>query len=208
MIRDATNMKTVYIFVNGIKTFPGQSKNWNGRAVTATHARFGGKSCVVAEKVEYYTTALTRSLLQKHRAEKLVKVCSFYRDWNRVLVGHSNGADVILDALHMDHTIRVSRLHLISPAVDWDCHKNGLNGFYRDGQITYPPSIWVAGKDKALRLGGSFFGKLLGYGALGLKGPKPGTLLAQAGYCEPNFGHSDWFNDENFNKTMERIWTS
>lgn len=212
-------MKTVYIFVNGIRTFPGSSKNWNGRAVTATHNKFADRlDTVVAEKVEYFTPALTRGFLQKHRARKLIKVLNYYDGWRTVVVAHSNGADVVLDALRMGEH-RLQRLHLISPAVTWDCKKNGLGALYKDtgtildtfptdGRLREPPCLWIAGKDKALKFGGSFLGRMLGYGALGLKGPKPGTLPHRSGYVEPNFGHSEWFDQTNFDKTMNRIWTS
>lgn len=203
--------KTVYLFVNGIKTRPGASKNWTGRAVTATHEQFQADPWApAAEKVEYHTLAITRAMYQKHRARKLIKVLDHYDPfhWHRVIVAHSNGADVALDALRMAPQHRIQRIHLISPAVTWDCDKNGLGSFLRTGQLSQPPALWIAGKDKALRFGGSWVGRMLGYGALGLKGPKPGTLPCRSGYCEPNFGHSEWFDDKNFENTMHRIWTT
>jgi hypothetical protein len=210
----------VYNFVNGIRTFPGDSDNWNGKAVTATLTR--GPACAKAEKVEYYTLAVTRGMLQKHRAEKLNKVLNRYLfHWgslagNRIhLVAHSNGADVVLDALKAEQAIYRSIEHpfkvdLISPAVSSDCNKNGITDLMKTGVIG-DLRIWIAGKDRALRLGGSAIGRLFGYGTLGLDGPKPGTLQgAPAGVRtihEMSFGHSDWFTDDQFDKTMDRIWT-
>ena len=55
--------KRVYIFVNGIRTRPGASENWTGRAVTWSHTH----SDVFAEKIEYFTLAITRPFGQKKR---------------------------------------------------------------------------------------------------------------------------------------------
>lgn len=201
--------KTVFIFVNGIRTFPGDSDNWNGKAVTATLSR--GPDCVAAEKVEYYTLAITRGMLQAHRAAKLRKVLSRYPDdsFCRVLVGHSNGCDVIVDALNASMRAEpVDELLLISPAIGWDCEKTGLSALLRAGIIRNPLHLWIGGKDRALRLGGSFLGGLFGYGALGLRGPKPGSLSPESAIIrtEPEFGHSTWFEDAHIDDTFDRIW--
>lgn len=196
----------VYIYVNGIKTKPGKMKNWNGRAVTATHV-YHDRLQPKAEKVEYYTSALLRPLQQGKRAGKLIKCAGFYHDWEKVLVAHSNGADVVMDAL-TKRPFHVHHLHLISPANKADCDKNGINEMMEAGYVR-KLTIWIAGKDTALGLASTWFGKMLGYGTLGRTGP----VDAGRGHNieivkEPDYGHSTWFDPKNFNETMARIWNS
>lgn len=200
--------RKVYLYVNGIRTRPGDSKNWNGRATTFTQVN----TQHAAEKIEYYTPALLRPFNQRRRARKLIKVVSYYGEFDKVLVAHSNGADVVLDALRMQPFV-VEHLHLISPAVSSDCEKNGLNRLLRTGLVKRV-TLWMAGQDRALKWASlSAARHLLGYGALGLKGPKnlaplEGGRMVIKG--EPNFGHSEWFAQEggensNFYKTMREV---
>jgi hypothetical protein len=48
---------------------------------------------------------------------------------------------------------------------------------------------------------------MLGFGSLGLTGPKEGTLLDYNIIRNRKFTHSEWFSPENFNNTMKEIWT-
>lgn len=197
-----TKPRTVYIYVPGILTKPGEAKNWCGRAVTRTHLDHPG---VCAEKVEYWTRALLRPIGQKGRADKLAKVLHYYRaaGWRIVLVGHSNGCDVILDALRDMGWPRIEALHLVSAACEADFRKNGLNEFGSSiGRIV----VYIAGKDFALRMAGWLPGRWLGYGVLGKVGPQNVRAgLKIAIIREPLYGHSDWFTDANFQGTMELL---
>jgi pimeloyl-ACP methyl ester carboxylesterase len=189
--------RTIYIFVNGILTFPGDSRNWTGRAVT--HCITNG---ILAEKFEYLSgPGLTRSAFQRNRAAAFARMLSFYEDWNLHLIGHSNGADVILDALAMRGWPRLSSLHLFSPACDEDCDKSGLNSVR-----TAATFIYIAEKDWALRLGGSPVGRFFGFGRLGLAGPV--NYHSPAPYHilrKPNYGHDTWFDSIAWEETMARI---
>lgn len=188
---------SIRIFVNGINTFPGDSRNWTGRAVT--HCITRG---ILAEKFEYLSgPGLTRSAFQRHRAAALARMLSYYEGWTLHLIGHSNGADVILDALAMRGQPPVESLHLFSPACDEDSEKSGLN--HVKSQHTY---IYIAEKDWALRLGGTAVGRFFGFGRLGLDGPQNYTssspfLITR----EPNYGHDTWFDSVAWSKTMDRI---
>ena len=190
--------QTIHIFVNGILTRPGASDNWTGKAVTWTHLRTGHR----AEKIEYFSGLLTRTLFEGVRAHKLAKTLSYYlaADFDVHLAGHSNGCDVILDALRLLKWPRIASLHLISAACSADCHKNGLNEAADSiGNIT----VWIGEKDWALNLAGTKTGWLLGFGNLGLTGPKNTTREIEV-IREP-LGHGDWFNDTHFDRTMERL---
>lgn len=189
--------KTVFILVNGILTFPGESDNWNGKGVTSIHLHTPHR----AEKIEYFVGPFSRVLGQKERARKLIKTLSYYQGWDIVLVGHSNGCDVILDALVEMGWPRIEALHLISGACEADFNKNGLNA--NQGQIGQV-YVYVAGKDWALRLADTFTGRLFGYGALGKSGPVNAERWVVT-VCEPEFGHPTWFDDDHFETTMRML---
>lgn len=202
-------MKTVYLLVNGILTFPGAAKNWNGRGVTWVHTNTEGR----AEKIEYFCTAIGRAFGQRNRATKLFRTASFYSiGWNCVAVGHSNGAAVILSALrdYPNGWPNISHLHLFCAACDADFEKNALNDLIARRRIQRV-TVYVAGQDMALGLAHHWPGKLLGYGTLGLHGPRNvRTGLSQyvaviRGGNWRHYGHSDCWHDDHFEQTMSMI---
>lgn len=194
----------IFLFVTGILNFPGDSHNWNGRAVTWTHLHTPDR----AEKIEYFSGIFTRSLLQRRRAEKLARTISFYHraGFEMHAAAHSNGADVVLDALRLfgsgPHGPRLETLNLLSPACAADCDKSGINDlFARDmlGEVT----VWIAENDWALDLAATKAGWLLGFGTLGRNGPQKARRLIHT--VSAPVGHSGWFDATRFDLTMRRI---
>lgn len=196
-------MTRAYYFVNGILTMPGQSKNWTGKAVTGIHTRLRDQP-TKAEKVEYYTGPITRMFWNKARATRLLKVNRYYEGFEKVVVAHSNGADVVLDAMRLA-PFKIHTLLLISPAVTDDCSDvgNRLNTLLKTG-IIEEFHLWIGKKDLPLRMAKLGVGRLLGYGALGLDGPKNLDQNPQ-GRVEPEFGHSTWFDKDHLEDTLDRI---
>lgn len=195
--------RKVFIYVCGILSFPGASRNWTGRAVTWTHIHTPHK----AEKVEYLAGPVSRLLGQSARAGKLRRTLDFYEGWQIHLIGHSNGCDVILDALR-DRAAAgdlpvIHSLHLISAASSADFDATGLNEFVASRRVRHV-HVWIAGCDTALTLADTFTGRALGYGALGRSGPMNSRVSFEQIH-RPAFGHSDWFSDENFDATMQII---
>ena len=194
--------KTVYIYVCGIMTFPGESGNWTGKAVTWTQTR----PELPAEKIEYFSPGLfSRSIGQEARAEKLVKTLNEYLSRGRriILVAHSNGCDVALDALQQMGWPRIEALHLISGACEADFDQNGLNlalALERIGRVV----VYVAKRDIALYLAASPLGRCFGYGDLGRTGPVNQDFPVET-VVEPEFGHSDWFHGDHFEVTMRML---
>ena len=196
--------RTVFIYIPGILTRPGGAYNWCGRAVTWTHINHEN---LQAEKVEYYSRALTRPFGQQGRAHKLQRVLQFYgsKSYDIHLVGHSNGCDVILDALRSmkddgSVALNIKSLHLVSAACDRDFIRNGLNLWIdKIDRIV----VYIAKRDRALTAANTFFGRMLGYGTLGKHGAinekKPVNHVFRA------FGHSDWWNRNRFDETMQMI---
>jgi len=187
-------MKTSYLYVNGILTFPGESKNWTGRAVTWTHEHSDHQ----AEKIEYFAGPIGSRIHQAERAEKLQKTLAHYTKDNIVLVGHSNGCDVIRDYLEAAKwPSNIIHIHLLSAACEADFDKAGFNN------LKCPITIWIATQDKVLLLAKSWIGALMGYGVLGRTGPVNAKI--PVGIIKRDFGHSGWFTEEETDKTMGRI---
>ena len=213
-------MRSLLIFVPGILTFPGDGRNWSGRAVTFTHLHSASR----AEKVEYFCGPIGRAFGQQKRSEKLFRTLDQYRDdWHITLVGHSNGAAVILQTLNQCYCPRIDSLHLVCAACESSFHKNGLNRL-----LSYPKespavklqhfnaptcgirevSVYVGQRDLALRLAHSWAGRLLGYGVLGLHGPRhvlPSVEARVHKIAWPQFGHSDCWHDDHLSDTLENF---
>lgn len=187
---------------------PGDTRNWNSRAVTWTHIN----TPHVAECVEYYTLAIFRPWQQTRRALRLVEKIESYRFYgdDLVLVGHSNGCDVILDALdRLDFSVKVKQVHLVCGACESNFQKNGLNNALHRKSIG-EVFIYIAGKDSMLRLARSVPGKVLGFGTLGLHGAVKAdpALINQGRITErrwPGYSHSECWTGGNFHDTMQQI---
>ena len=134
------------------------------------------------------------------------------------IVAHSNGANIVLDALRDKGWPPVEHIHLISPACERDLSYLAPRLGNEIGRLT----IWMGGKDMPLRLGDAFGGsskkwvrnlwpgRWLGYGGLGYHGPEGFTAAHfDSGLVqiveEPGFGHSTWFKNGQFDRTMQRI---
>lgn len=210
-------MKRVFIFVNGILSWPSDADGWTDRAVTWTNIRTPWHG----EKYEYACGPLTRRLKQQRRAEGLAKMCRYYADcvgsdqrqheqrWKIHLVGHSNGCDIILRTLKLlPEQVKIECVHFFAAACEADFDANGLNRMLWSGHLG-GAEVYTGGKDHALRFAqitSKFlkpFG--LGYGFLGLVGPKNVDDKRVHEFHEDYFGHSTWFEPAQFPRTMGLI---
>lgn len=199
-------MRRVIFTVPGIRSIPGDAKNWCGRAVTWLHTKTS--EIITAEKIEYFTAAVLRPFGQRDRSDKLVRTASYYDNaiWRKDVVAHSNGTDVVTDALKQDPALRFHTVHLVCAACEADFWKNGLNQCLREGRIRWV-RVYVATDDKALKFAASWFAKkILGYGTLGRRGPCR-VAAEVAGRVETvewnGYGHSTCWDDEHFDDTMK-----
>ena len=197
-------MRHVFIFIPGIDTWPGSSRNWDGRAVTWIHTHSEDQ----AEKVEYFCGPIGRAFGQKDRENKLRRTLNFYRGRDITLVGHSNGAAVILQMMAANtNWPRIQNLHLVCGACEADFNINGLNQLMTQGKVQ-SVFVYVAEADLALRLAHSWPAKMLGYGVMGLHGPQNvlDSVKRDVGLLSwPHFGHSDCWQDRNFDRTMQHF---
>jgi hypothetical protein len=221
--------KRIYIFINGIMCRPGDSHNWNARAVEWIHEHTGHRG----DMVEYFCTIVGRAFFEKTLAEKLAEKISEYvrMGYEVILVGHSNGTALILKALGLLDWPEMVAVHLISAACEEDFEKNGLNFALKNGRVG-KVCVWMSGHDSALHVAKCRVGRWLGYGVLGLDGPqnvteipdhlttpelwKPATIIAApntyymaGGRVQvtkwPTRDHSDCFKPYNFNETLRAI---
>jgi pimeloyl-ACP methyl ester carboxylesterase len=193
--------RRIYIFVNGIMCRPGDAQNWNARAVNWIHLNTEDRAVMV----EYFFTPFSRILRAKSVAEKVAEVLEAYHGWEIFLVGHSNGCAEILEALALMDWPRIEALHLVSAACEADFDRNGLKFAFARRAIG-AVRVWMSGRDSALHLVKCKLGRLLGYGALGVDGPRGADeLLADRRVAVTVWStrdHSDCFKPYAFSETM------
>jgi hypothetical protein len=137
-----------------------------------------------------------------------------FKGWRIILVAHSNGAWVAVNALNLLHwSVPIAELHLISGACDGNFTRNGLNFGLKTGLLGFA-GVYVAGKDMAMRVeetlaGRCLFGIYPGDKPLGLAGasevwsgvkddPRRFKTIT-----EDDYGHSGWWRGDAFGRTMK-----
>lgn len=198
--------RTCYIAINGIRTNPGDAEGWTDRFVTWINTRL--PDGVVAEKFEYYTSALLRRIKQRQRADEISKKVGYYRraGYRIVLVGHSNGCDLIARVLEACGA-EIDAAHLISPAADEEDFAEAI----REGLIRRI-HIYGSRNDGALRFARAtrpLIGWLgLGYGSLGLRVNEFAAIFPEVvhSHNDDTCGHSTWFQrGSRFESLMQAI---
>lgn len=198
----------VFIFVNGILNLPGSHNGWTDRAATWINSRTKDR----AEKFEYFCGPISRRLRISFHAEALAHLIANYTGSRVVLVGHSNGCELICRALRVSG-VPIEDVHLISGACSPDFDRNGLNELMRAHRVLRT-HVYVAEQDLPMRLAkwtGKFLGLLgLGYGILGYKGPlnvDDEFLPRVRTVTRADFGHSTWFEPKHFHNLMVEVAT-
>jgi pimeloyl-ACP methyl ester carboxylesterase len=194
-----------YLFINGILTLSDGRNAWPDRAVTWTESQFAQ----LAEKYEYFSGALTRRIFQAARVRECAQLLRQYAGHDLIVVGHSNGADIVCRLLQTT-PIEIAEVHLLAPAADADFERNGLNEALLTGRLGRV-HLYGSHNDRALQLAQvseclGFLG--LGYGALGRTGPKNvddriADRVQQV--WRDDFDHSTWFSPAQFAATMNLI---
>lgn len=196
--------RRVYILINGILTRPGASDGWTDRGVTWLNLHTAGKG----EKFEYAASALTRRIWQDDRAKAIARMCEFYFEagWEVVLIGHSNGCDLIARVLALCVGRRFRSVHLFAAAADWAPFSLALHAARVGHVFIYASSsdraLWWAGLSRKV---GGWAG--LGYGNLGREVPAAAEATAGCTVIRRNeYGHSDWHaRGERFESTMRLL---
>ena len=208
------DQQTIYFCVNGIQNWPGNPKNWNKRGCTWLHLNTPFK----AQCDEYFTTALTVWIKRQERAKTLAALIRQFAGWRIIIVAHSNGGWVAVNALNLlKWQIPIAALHLVSGACDGNFTRNGLNDGLKTGVLSFC-GVYIAGKDKAMRVeetlaGRCLFGIYPGDKPLGLGGATQvwsGVANNPSRFktvTQDDYGHSDWWLPANFDGTMKYFLT-
>jgi hypothetical protein len=198
-------MNTVYILINGIRTDPDDQHAWTDRLCTLLNLRTPNN--VKAEKFEYQCSATFRRVGQSQRARDLIERVTTYRNegWRVVLIGHSNGCDLI--ARVVGH-LYVPEVHLFAPAAEDNDFAEALEHL-RISRLY----IYGSRNDKALKFA-SFTSRILrwmrlGYGSLGLRGAELAARFPHQtrDRSQHDFGHSTWFEPQRIEETLRLILT-
>ncbi len=196
-------VRRLYLLINGILTNPGNVSSWTDLA----EEWIEDKTPFYAERYEYCSGIFSGKLFQGARVENVYKILERHRDYEISLVGHSNGGDIITRLINKYPFMNFNELHLVASASEADFEKNGLNKALKTCRVK---SIYCycSNRDEALeqaRLSSKIWGWTgLAYGYLGLVGPKnvdPNLQDCVLTKWEA-YGHSDWWNAQNFEKTI------
>ena len=198
--------RTAWLAINGIRFKPGSARGWPERFCDWINCR--QPDGVIADRREYYTTAITRFLRQRQRTDELARKVQRFKNagYRVVLVGHSNGCDVI-GRLLSDLGTAVASCHLIAPAaMETDFEDAILNNSVE------AIHIYGSASDAALRLARVTRALVgwagLGYGSLGLRGSEFAVKWPQVvqDHSNHDYGHSTWFDEgSTFESTMRLL---
>lgn len=203
--------KTIYIAERGVlgwETIFGEWKQWPNLSVAWWHNNTPHK----AQTLTYFIGPILAGLTRRWRAKQFCKLLAQYEGWRIILVAHSEGTATGLLALKLAHYPPVEEIHLVCGACNADYGRNGLNhavALNRAKKIF----IYIAGKDKAMKLEDTYLGSLCfglqcGGTPMGLRGPENMTPEAARRTTIrkwPTFGHSDCFTPFHFDDTMLEI---
>lgn len=197
---------TYYVFINGICTNPGDVSAWTDAAEVwvETHCMQSH-----ATRLEYAADAIFRRMHQEERVDDLEAIVRRLAGRRIILVGHSNGCDIIERFIKRKNYV-IDEIHLIAAASEADFEKNGINNAMKLGFVKSVHVYWSK-KDSALQKAKwsstllSWIG--LGYGYLGLVGPKKVNALvaSRVRHTERSIDHSEWFSEGRFNETMRSV---
>lgn len=204
-------MKSFYYFINGINTNIGNLNGWQYRACRHVEQTTDDD----ADAYTYEVRTLTRWL---HQASHIRKATEFFMGWadfqcRRVLVGHSNGCEIIRGMLVDNPGLAVDEVHLIAPAVKHDFEENGLNKALIGRVRLKKFCIYASETDRALQAARNtswirWVNTKWGYGHLGLTGPTNVNVLLHSKVqtiWNNGFDHGTYFVDPHFKETMAQI---
>ncbi len=202
---DAMSTPTIIICINGIRTKPGQTDAWTDEMAAALNLRTPPH--VKTATFEYYSTALFRWMGQRSRAAELTRRCRQYAEqgFRVVLIGHSNGCDLIARTLNAG--VPVHSAHLFAAAAfERDFTRAIASGVIGRLHLYGSPNDAVL---KQAEWSERLVGWLgLGYGSLGLRGKEFATQYPAhvRDHSIPVYGHSTWFvKGSLFEKTVSMV---
>lgn len=184
--------RTIFICINGIRSKPSDPRGWTDEFVTSLN--IDTPDWVQAEKFEYYSSALFRWVKQRYHAQELERKVNAYLNagYRVVLIGHSNGCDLI--SRLFDRNIRIDASHLFAAAAYEAPFEAAIQN-----RLVRRVHLYGSPDDFALKTASltsrvlKWFG--VGYGSMGLRGQ---TLAEKypdivKDHSIKGYGHSTWF---------------
>lgn len=153
-----------FLSIPGINADVGSVDNWPQRFCRRVEREGRG----YADCFIYGVGAFDQGFwLNKHKNQ----VARIISDWIKpgdelVVVAHSRGCLLALEALKAFPNLGAFRLHLLNAAAAADCEENGLNLLVNRGQAR-EVFVWTSQNDEALKVA-----PWVGMGQLGLVGPQ------------------------------------
>ena len=201
-----------FFLTNGILTNPGALYDWQDNAERYIEVHTGFQ----AIRYEYKAWPITRRLSQGRHIREFASTLRYYvtHSKNKIhAVNHSNGCEIALQALKKYPSLKIDTLHLIAPAVDADCTRNGINDIVLPKDLPQVNRIflYVSADDEILKIATwskKVFGWMgLGYGDLGRVGLLDPSDLAfsRITTIDRPYLHSQWFWSQHFSETMDLI---
>jgi predicted alpha/beta hydrolase family esterase len=158
----------------------------------------------------YKACAVFRRARQEKRALEIANIIHRWSDYKIVLVGHSNGCDLIQRALKITST-PIETVHLIAGACESDITKTSFAKRLEDGSLK-KLVCYYSRNDLVLKYAASlsrlfaFLG--LGYGRLGLLGGRnvPEKIINKVVNLKfDKLGHSCYFNENNYKHILNLV---
>lgn len=155
-----------FLFVNGIEAESNDLDAWQFRAADAINR---APTPDKASTYHYEVAWWSKWFLQRRHVPRLAAKVRDLGMWGRdvVLVGHSNGAELICAAFRACPELVAAAVHLIGAACNRSFEKNGLNAALLSGAIGRVYVHFNPG-DRVLRVANYSFT----YGDLGRHGPQ------------------------------------
>lgn len=211
-------MRTVIFFIRGILGDPDDLKEWEQAGVDRVlQSPWCREHDIVARSDAYKSGAITVWIHQGERCRRFAALLRSYAEkgFRIIIVAHSNGTIVARNGMALAGWPRVEQAHFVCGACDSDFQRTGLNKAIHNNRIGQF-YFYVAGKDWAMRIENTLFGKL-DFAVpemsqpLGLAGPRnvdPAiySRVIHGGNEEwEDYGHSTCWDRKHFEGTMYTI---
>ena len=206
-------MKTIFLLAPGINNWGSIFGDWQDWPIQFS-AQINVDTPYTAQSFHYFTTPLTVWVNQRRRSLSFSRMLREYtcRDWCVHLVGHSNGARVVLDGMRLAGWPKVASVNLVCGACDSDWERNGLNTAMRRGCVG-AVHCYRADNDMAMQVEDTAIGLMLfGIGwndmPLGLSGPRnvdPALSGRVTEHHWPDYGHSTCWTKGELSQTIGQI---
>lgn len=207
---------TWFFLIGGIEQNLSDDSRWTARAKRwiETDGR-GGEAAIYNYRMGVGGMILAEHGLHvRQAAAMLAEMLAGFGDGDKlVIVAHSHGCMIAADILREVGPVTRHRpcdvLHLIAPACSASFSQNGLNEAVLRGNVKQI-HVWYSRADVTLQIARD--NGWMGYGTLGLTGPRTEMMIDEAkavtyadDFTDDGYDHGSYFLPEYFTATMRGI---